>query len=152
MNYKRLATVFAVLSLVLTLIGCGEKITLLDLEITADKDNNPDNIGIPSPLVLHFYELAEADRFSKLDFWALTKDPAKQLSDNLVSHAKFVIVPNQTHKYKIRLNEKTKYFGVVGNFRNVDKDGAWRFVKILNLDWDNDIELYINKYSIEERY
>jgi type VI secretion system protein VasD len=152
MNHKRLATVFAALSLVLTLIGCGERITLLDLEITADKDNNPDNRGIPSPLVLHFYELTEADRFSKLDFWELTEDPAKQLEDNLVSHAKRVIVPKETHTYKIRLNEKTKYFGVVGNFRKLDVNGTWRFVKILNLDWGNDIELYINKHSIEERY
>jgi type VI secretion system VasD/TssJ family lipoprotein len=100
--------------------------------------------------MLRFYELTEADKFSKLSFQALADEAAKQLGDNLISQAKHVVLRNKIQSYKIRFDDKAKYFGVVGSFRKLDENGTWRFVKNLEVGKRNELELLINRHSIKE--
>lgn len=131
--------------------NCSNQQTTLDLEIYSGKDLNPDAKNISSPLMLNFYELKDAERFSKLDFWALVDEPTKQLGSDLISQSKQVIVPQEKQTYNILFHRDAKFLGVIASFRDIDQNATWRYVENLNVESSNDLELEVNNYIIKER-
>ena len=134
----------------LLLANCAAQPTHMELVIESGRALNPDHNAVSSPLMLNFYELTDAEQFSKLDFWALTDDPSKQLGSDLLAQAKHVIVPKERQTYRILFDEKTKFLGVVGSFRNIDSNGSWRYVKNLESEEYNSAELLVDHYAIKE--
>jgi type VI secretion system protein VasD len=134
----------------LLMANCASKPTHMELVIETGRALNPDRNAVSSPLMLNFYELTDAEQFSKLDFWALTDDPSKQLGGDLLAQAKHVIVPREKQTYRILFDEKTKFLGVIGSFRNIDGNATWRYVKNLDTEAYNSAELLIDRYAIKE--
>jgi|GEM_PF-1092134 type VI secretion system protein VasD len=129
--------------------GCTNQPTTLDLEVYSGKELNPDANGISSPLMLNFYELRDAERFLKLDFWALIDEPTKQLGADLLSQSKQVIVPQEKQTYYVLFHEEAKFLGVIASFRDIDNNSTWRFVQNLDVQSSNDLELKVDNYVIE---
>jgi type VI secretion system protein VasD len=129
--------------------GCTNQPTTLDLEVYSGKELNPDANGISSPLMLNFYELRDAERFLKLDFWALIDEPTKQLGADLLSQSKQVIVPQEKQLYYVLFHEEAKFLGVIASFRDIDNNATWRFVQNLDVQSSNDLELKVDNYVIE---
>jgi type VI secretion system protein VasD len=146
MAFKPLSLLFVAL----LMANCADKPTHLELTITSGTTLNPDRDNISSPLMLNFYELKDAEQFSKLGFWALVDEPAKRLEGDLVSQAKHVIVPREEQVYKILLNDESRFLGIIGSFRNIDDNATWRFVKNLDLKSYNEVDLYVDRYMIRE--
>lgn len=128
--------------------NCATKPTHLELNVRSDKDLNPNKNNIPSPMVLMMYELEDEELFKKLDYWSLHDEAKEKLGEKLISQTKQIIVPSEAQKYKIVFDKNTKYFGLIGGFR--DQKGAWRVVKPLKLNSYNKMELNISKNSIKE--
>jgi type VI secretion system protein VasD len=147
---RALLKFLSLLFVALFMSNCADKPTHLELTIRSGASLNPDRAHISSPLMLNFYELKDAEQFSKLDFWALVDEPAKRLEGDLVSQSKHVIVPNEEQTYKILFNQDSRFLGIIGSFRNIDDNATWRYVKNLDLRRYNDAELYIDNYAIRE--
>ena len=130
--------------------GCAAKPTHLKLTIKSTGDLNPDSDNISSPLMLNFYELESAEKFSKLDIWTLLDKGNDRLSTDLISQSKHVIVPNEEQVYKILFDKNTKFFGIIGNFRKVDENATWRYVINLKEGDYNEADLVIDRYAIEK--
>ena len=151
--YRPRYFVFKTLSLLLIALfmsNCADKPTHLELTVRSGQTLNPDNDAISSPLMLNFYELRDAEQFSKLDFWALVDEPTKRLGGDLVSQAKHVITPKEGQTYKILFDDSAKFLGIVGSFRNIDDNATWRYVKNLDMKTYNHAEIFIDNYIIKE--
>ncbi|MFH0709249.1 MAG: type VI secretion system lipoprotein TssJ [Pseudomonadota bacterium] len=135
--------------LALTLSNCADKPRHLELVIKSGKNLNPNKNNMASPLVLHFYELKDAEQFSKIDFWGLSDEAKKRLENSLISQSKQIIIPSEEQNYKILFDENTRYFGVVGSFRNIDASTSWRYVKPIGKGY-NKAELIIDNSAIKE--
>lgn len=130
--------------------GCAVQPTHLELSIKSTGNLNPDTDNISSPLMLNFYELESAEKFSKLDIWTLLDKGNDRLSTDLISQSKHVIVPNEEQVYKILFDKKAKFFGIIGNFRKVDENATWRYVINLKEGDYNEANLVIDRYAIEK--
>lgn len=129
--------------------ACATKPTHLELVINSSNDLNPDINNVSSPLMLTFYELESAENFIKYDYWTMMEESGKNLSRDLVSQAKHVIVPQQKQTYKIQFDKDTKFLGVVGQFRDIQNKSNWKYVIDLEKEKYNFSELKIYKYNIE---
>jgi type VI secretion system protein VasD len=147
---RTLRQVIFLAGVALLMANCASKPTHMELVIETGRGLNPDQNAVSSPLMLNFYELTDAEQFSKLDFWALTDDPSKELGDDLLAQAKHIIVPKERQTYRILFDEKTKFLGVIGSFRNIDDNATWRYVKNLDTEEYNHAELHVDSYAIKE--
>jgi type VI secretion system protein VasD len=129
--------------------ACATNPTHLELVINSSNDLNPDVNNVSSPLMLTFYELESAENFIKYDYWTMMEESGKNLSRDLVSQAKHVIVPQQKQTYKIQFDKDTKFLGVVGQFRDIQNKSNWKYVIDLEKEKYNFSELKIYKYNIE---
>ena len=137
-------------AMVLLMSACASKPTHMDLVIKSGANINLDSDNISSPLMLNFYELDSAEQFSKLDYWTLLDSGKDRLNSDLISQNKHIIVPNEEQHYKILFDEKAKFLGIIGNFRNLDSNTTWRYVINLEDKAHNSVELDINGYEIKE--
>lgn len=136
--------------IMLMMSACASKPTHLELVIKSSKEINLDSDNISSPLMLNFYELDSAEQFSKLDYWTLLDSGTDRLSSDLISQNKHIIIPSEEQTYKIIFDEKAKFLGVIGNFRNLDSNTTWRYVINLKDKAYNYVELDIEGYQIKE--
>lgn len=146
----KLWTVVVSIACMAAMSGCASKPTHLDLVIKSKDNINIDNDNISSPLMLNFYELDSAEQFSKLDYWTLLDNGTDRLNSDLISQNKHVIVPNEEQRYKILFDDKAKFLGIIGNFRNLDSNTTWRYVINLDQKAHNSFELEIDGYTIKE--
>ncbi|MDF1880502.1 type VI secretion system lipoprotein TssJ [Sulfurimonas sp. MAG313] len=130
--------------------ACASKPTHLELVIKSTKNINVDNDNISSPLMLNFYELDSAEKFSKLDYWTLVDNGMDRLSSDLISQNKHIIIPSEEQTYKILFDEKAKFLGIIGSFRDLDSNSTWRHVINLKDKTYNYVELEIDEYQIKE--
>ena len=129
--------------------ACASKPTHLDLVIKSSKDLNQDLDDISSPLMLTFYELESAERFLKYDFWKILDKSGKKLGSELISQTKHIITPEQEQLYKIAFDDRAKFLGVIGKFRNIKNKSAWRYVINLDKEKYNSASLKIKDFSIK---
>ena len=121
-----LKTILAGTLVTFLMSACASKPTHLDLVIKSSKDLNQDLDDISSPLMLTFYELESAEKFLKYDFWKLLDKSGKKLDSDLISQMKHIITPEQEQVYKIVFDDRAKFLGVIGKFRNIENKSAWR--------------------------
>lgn len=137
-----------VLLVVFTFTACTKnEVTYLELSINSNKELNQDKSKVSSPLMLVFYELESAEKFSKLTYWDLLKKSGDKLNTDLISQSKHVIIPKQEHVYKIKLDDKAKFLGVIAKFSDISKP-TWRYVINLEQGSTNDVELEVKDYKI----
>jgi len=146
---KTFLQIVILISIALMISNCADKPSHLELVVKSGKNLNPNKNNVAAPLVLYFYELKDVEQFSKVDFWGLSDEAKKRLENSLISQSKQVIIPNEEQNYKILFDENTKYFGVVGSFRNIDGTTSWRYVKPIEKGY-NKAELLIDNSSIKE--
>ncbi|OCL85548.1 Type VI secretion lipoprotein [Aliarcobacter thereius] len=146
---KNIGKIILIIFILLFVSSCAKKPTHLELEIYTSKDLNKDEDGKSSPLMLTFYELEEAGKFSKFDYWTLVEKSNDSLKDDLVSQSKHIILTNQKQTYKVYFGERTKYLGIIGNFKKIDNDYNWKNIIELKKDSYNYEKLEIRNFNIE---
>ena len=124
--------------------------THMKLSITSTQNANLDSEGISSPVMLKFYELKSAEKFTKLDFWALTDNADEKLGDNLISQTKHIIVPNSEQVYKIIFDDEAKFLGIIASFQDIDNKATWRFINKLAISDYESIDLIIDENHLKE--
>jgi len=147
---KKLIKIVVSVAVMLLMSACASKPTHMDLVIRSSQNINLDSDNISSPLMLNFYELDSAEQFSKLDYWTILDSGKDRLNSDLISQNKHIIVPSEEQHYKILFDDKAKFLGIIGNFRNLDSNSTWRYVINLKDKEHNDVELEIDGYSIKE--
>jgi type VI secretion system protein VasD len=122
----------SVIALVILLLGCGsdpEKPeppqTLIDAQITASCQANPDINGRPSPIVVRLYELKSLGKFEEADFYKLFEDYASALSSDLLASEQFNLHPGETKIIQHGVSPETHFFAVTAAYRDLGH-AVWR--------------------------
>ena len=112
--------------------GCGgapkpPPPTTVNGAIQASPQLNPSVNQRPSPLLLRVYELKSPAAFGSADFMALYQSDQATLAADLVARDEFMLNPGENRPYKKTLGADTKFIGVIGAYRNLEKS-TWRAV------------------------
>lgn len=145
-----ISKIIATIAITLFLAACSSKPTHLELVIESSHNLNPDVNKVPSPLMITFYELESAESFLKFDYWTILENSGKNLGPDLISQSKNIIIPNQGQTYKIVFNEKAKFLGILGQFRDIKNSEKWKEVINLRADEYNHYEIRLNDNKIEK--
>ncbi len=125
MELKKIAIFFAI---TLLLPACGLLKPIpgdLSLALTTSPELNPDSEGRSSPVVLRIYQLNSDTNFKESEFFDIFDDDKSALAETFIEKQELELNPNESRKFSLPLNEKTKYLGLVAAFRNIE-NAKWR--------------------------
>lgn len=97
------------------------------IELTADKQVNPDVNGRPSPVQVTIYELSSSSAFGSRDFFSLQSDPQSALGKELLNSDQVVLTPGETKTLQYPGSTEARMVGIVAAYRDLEKS-QWRLV------------------------
>ncbi len=124
------------------------KPTIVELELKAQPNLNPDTRGRPSPLLVRVYELATPAGFEGLPFDTLQADDTAGLKPDLVDKREQVIAPGSMTPISLKPDDKVKFIGVFASFRDLER-AKWRAVVPVKANVTQRIELRFDDRSVE---
>lgn len=98
---------------------------IASLTIKAAANTNPNGAGVPSPVVVHIYQLTATTSFAETDFFQLQDDAGEALGDELIASEVYVLAPGGVEVYQRELGEDVRFLGVAAGFRDLGS-GKWR--------------------------
>ena len=119
--------------LVATAAGCswGDREappdTVARLTLIAMDDVNPNVAGVPSPIVVVFYELAEPQAFEGAEFSQLFYDDGSTLGSDVKARLEFRVEPSQIIMTNRVLDPGTRHLGFVAGYREIE-GAKWRIL------------------------
>ena len=99
--------------------------TVAMLTLIAMDDVNPNVAGVPSPIVVVFYELAEPQEFEGAEFNQLFYDDGSTLGPDVRARLEFRVEPGEIIKTNRVLDPETRHLGFVAGYREIE-DAEWR--------------------------
>jgi type VI secretion system protein VasD len=122
----------AAIAAIVVLAGCGgapkpPPPTAVSGSIEAAATLNPSVSRRPSPLLLRVYELKSAAQFGSADFMSLYRSDQTAIGTEFVAREEFTLQPGQTVPYNKTLAPETRFIGVVGAYRDLER-ANWRAV------------------------
>lgn len=114
---------------VLGLAGCAKDSipfmkpdpTVIDAQVVASLQANPDARKRPSPVMVRIYELKARNQFDAADFISLFERDKDLLGSELVVRDEFVLRPGETKELKRQPQADTKFLAVLVGFRDLEK-------------------------------
>lgn len=103
----------------------ADKPPKLSANLEASPELNPDYEGKPSPLVVRLYELTSITEFNAAQFFALYDRDTELLAQDLKAREEMVVLPAETREFERELNMETRYVGIIGAYRDLEK-AVWR--------------------------
>lgn len=118
--------------LALSLAACSSPppkpvVTTVNGTIQGSAKLNPSVNQRPAPLEVRVYELKTAAAFNTADFMALYRNDQATLGGDLVGREEMMLQPGESRPYRKTVSNDTKFIGVIGAFRNLEK-ATWRVV------------------------
>ncbi|HSW03629.1 type VI secretion system lipoprotein TssJ [Aquabacterium sp.] len=127
----RVASTLAGLAIALTLGACSSPpkpvVTTVNGSIQGSAQLNPNVNQRPAPLQVRVYELKTAAAFGNADFMALYQNDQATLGADLVAREEMMLQPGESKPIKKTVGPDTKFIGVIGAYRNLEK-ATWRVV------------------------
>lgn len=128
---SRRAVALGGLVLALGLGACGSApkpvVTTVGGQIQASAQLNLSDSRRPAPLQLRVYELKTAAAFNGADFMALYQNDQATLGGDVVAREEMMLQPGETKAIKKAVSPDTKFIGVFGAYRAIEK-ATWRVV------------------------
>jgi len=121
--------------------------TLVDLTITSDADLNPDLTSRPSPMVVKLVELKSHTAFENADYFALAGNTKGTLGPDFIAEETMPVRPGEIKKLKLRLHAKSRFIGVIAEYRAIDK-AVWRYVIKPEQEKLSDIRISLTRDAI----
>lgn len=87
------------------------------LTFVAEKDVNPDDNDVPSPVIIRMYELKSTKLFEKANFIDLYEQDSEVLAKSMISkQALKAVKPNEQIENNFVLNKETQFVGLYVEF------------------------------------
>lgn len=119
----------------------------LHATLEASPELNPDYEGHPSPLVLRFYELTDVTEFNAAQFFTLYEEDEELLGSDLKGREEMVILPGESRAMDKELKMETRYFGVFGAYRDIEK-AIWRAYVETPVNEKTVVTIHFGKLSV----
>lgn len=100
---------------------------VIDLDVRADSDLNPNADGKPLPVEMRVYQLKDRARFDRADFYAMWQEDAQALDADLLDKTQFTVFPDSSEGRRYWRKADAAYLGVVAIFRR-PLENQWHHV------------------------
>jgi len=138
--------------------GCGSKPPkedkpppaappVLRVDVTAAANANRGPAGQGLPIVVRVFELRAQGAFSGADFFSLYDHESKTLGGELIAREELTLAPGQTRQIVKPMDPQTRYLGVLGAFREIDR-ATWRALVPLVAGKDNNLDVAVGAGAI----
>lgn len=148
---RRLFAMTACAALVASVVGCGKlfgtKPTVVDIDLRAAPNLNPDASGRASPLRLRFYELKSVSVFNGADFFSLYDHDKEVLAADLVVREEIQVEPGVQKRFTRKPGPDTKFIAVLAPYRDIDH-AKWRAALELRANKTNEVELSVERLAV----
>lgn len=121
--------------------------TIIEAQITASPQANPDIKGRPSPIVVHLYELKALGGFEAADFYGLFENGKALLGVDLVAKESFYLQPGENRLYRNTVESETKYLAATAAYRDLNQ-AIWRDSIAIAPNETNKVMIFVNKLSV----
>ncbi len=98
---------------------------LLDLEIIAAQDVNPNERGQPAPILVRLFELSARDPFDVVDYFSLASDARRALGETCLGDEELVLRPGERRRVRRKAPAGMRVLGVTAAYRDLAQAG-WR--------------------------
>nr|WP_318418556.1 type VI secretion system lipoprotein TssJ [Photobacterium leiognathi] len=140
---------------VMFLVGCSSKYdpasepSTITLSMVATDTINPNNNGDASPVELKVFELEDDSMFMSASYDQLLDDYKKALKSNYVDDYDYVLLPGQ-FKFidQIKLDEDTRYIGVMAFFADPEQSDWKKVVKLKTLGREYHLLVLLNHNDV----
>ncbi|HIF9340790.1 TPA: type VI secretion system lipoprotein TssJ [Photobacterium damselae] len=154
MNPKALLQYLCIVG-VMFLVGCSSKYdpasepSTITLSMVATDTINPNNNGDASPVELKVFELEDDSMFMSASYDQLLDDYKKALKSNYVDDYDYVLLPGQ-FKFidPIKLDEDTRYIGVMAFFADPEQSDWKKVVKVKTLGREYHLLILLNHNDV----
>lgn len=120
---------------------------VLRVNLAAETDANRGPGGRALPIVVRLYELKAQGAFNGADFFSLYDREAEALGGELIAREELTLAPGQTSKIQKTLDPQTRYLGILGAFRDIDR-AAWRSLVPIPEGKDMNVEVAVGPTAI----
>lgn len=97
------------------------------ITVRADANINPNQSGVPSPVVIKLYDLKAQTNFMAATFFELFDNDIARLGPEMLSKEVVEIVPGTTREVDHTITGDVKYLGVIAGFRDISS-AQWRSI------------------------
>jgi type VI secretion system protein VasD len=94
--------------------------TVVEIAFRATPDVNPEPSGRPSPIILRYYQLANAGTFEKADFFQIYDREAALLGQDLLDRQELALAPGAEQRIAFEAKPGAKLIGFIAAYRDVD--------------------------------
>ena len=147
----RLSALIVCAALVSSMAACGKlfgtKPTVVDLDLRAAPNLNPDASGRASPLRLRFYELRSVSVFNGADFFSLYDHDKDVLAADLVVREEIQVEPGMQKSFTRKLGPDTKFIAVLAPYRDIDH-AKWRAALEIRANQTSEVELSVERLAV----
>ena len=154
MTKKSKAYLLAVLTLTILLTGCinlkSAPPTIINAEIRASEDVNPDDTGRPSPIIVRIYSLKSVGTFNASDFYTIYNDE-NQLGKDLVNREEIQLRPGGQKIFSRELSPEVQYLGIVAAYRQLTQS-LWKETVPVPGGRTTNFSVQLNKNTISIQY
>jgi len=148
---RRLFAMAACAALVSGTVGCGKlfgtKPTVVDIDLRAAPNLNPDASGRASPLRLRFYELKSVSVFNGADFFSLYDHDKDVLAADLVVREEIQVEPGMQKRFTRKPGPDTKFIAVLAPYRDIDH-AKWRAALEIRPNKTTEVELSVERLAV----
>ncbi|WP_127089594.1 type VI secretion system lipoprotein TssJ [Aquabacter cavernae] len=97
------------------------------ITVRADANINPNQSGVPSPVVIKLYDLKAQNNFMAATFFELFDNDIARLGPEMLSKEVLEIVPGATQDVDHTITGDVRYLGVIAGFRDISS-AQWRSI------------------------
>ena len=105
------------------LVGCAggpPKDIVINGDVVAAADVNPDFQGRASPVKVIVYQLRASDAFLAGDFFSLYDANSELLAADLIDRQEFLLQPGETRVFNSEFDPETRFIGVIAAYRDIE--------------------------------
>lgn len=120
---------------------------VLRVSVLTEADANRGPGGQALPIVVRLYELKAQGAFGGADFFSVYERESETLGSELIAREELSLVPGQSRKLQKPLDPQTRYLGVLGAFRDIDR-ANWRSMVPIPADQDVSVEVAVGPSAV----
>lgn len=153
---SRLISLIFTLFIAAAVSGCFKKdppptpATIINAEVLASDEINPDGEGRPSPIVVRLYELKSLGTFNTIEFFPLYNEEAATLGGDLVYREEFSLIPGGKRLYTRTPEADTQYLAVIAAFRSIDQ-ATWKAAVPIPAERVTNLIIQLDRLSVSIR-
>lgn len=120
---------------------------IINAQLNATDDVNPDPAGNPAPIFIRLYELTTDTKFKLASFDQLyDKEPAL-LGQELQGLQEFFLVPGGSEEMTRTLKDGSKFVAVLAAYRDIP-NATWRAVKPVEQEEETELVITVSRSAV----